>query len=54
MLTKLFKIQLVTKKPYDPAQKWRTLKNLSRFYRNPLGFVIWRYIYAHKMGTGVA
>jgi len=37
------------KKPYDPGQKWRTLKNMSRFYKNPMGFMTWRYLYAFNM-----
>jgi hypothetical protein len=44
----------VTKKPYDPGQKWRTLKNLSRAYKNPLGFFIWRYTYGIQHGNSVS
>ncbi len=42
------------KKPYDPGQKWRSLKNISRFYRNPLGFMTWRYLYAVKNGNAIS
>jgi len=49
----LTKISLTMKKPYDPAQKWRTLKNLSRVYRNPIGFFVWRYLYAGKQGSAI-
>jgi hypothetical protein len=39
------------KKPYDPGQKYRTLKNMSRFFKNPLGYSVWRYIYAHNVNS---
>jgi hypothetical protein len=42
---------LTTKKPFDPAQKWRTLKNITRFLKNPMGYTIWRYAYAKKLGN---
>ncbi len=41
------------KKPYDPAQRWRYFKNLSRVYRNPIGFFVWRYLYAYKQGSAI-
>lgn len=41
------------KKPYDPGQKWRTLKNVSRFYKNPIGYTLWRYIYAASMNNHI-
>jgi hypothetical protein len=37
----------------DKAQKWRGVKNLTRFLRNPLGFALWRYQYAIKLGQNV-
>jgi hypothetical protein len=41
------------KKPYDPGQKYRTLKNMSRFFRNPFGFMLWRHLYAVKQNRGL-
>jgi len=41
------------KKPYDPGQKWRTLKNISRFYKNPMGFMAWRYLYSVNMKNNI-
>jgi hypothetical protein len=31
-----------TAKPRDMAQKWRAFKNISRLFKNPLGYTFWR------------
>ena len=31
-----------TSKPQDEAQKWRAFKNISRFFKNPFGYVYWK------------
>ena len=30
------------KKPRDEAQKWRTIKNIARFYKNPFAYIYWK------------
>lgn len=35
-------------KPRDYGYKWRTLKNATRFFKNPVGFISWRYAYRAK------
>ena len=37
----------------DNAQKWRGIKNLARFVRNPMAFALWRYQYAMKLNQHV-
>ena len=29
-------------KPRDEAQKWRAFKNITRFFKNPFGYVYWK------------
>ena len=31
-----------TNKPRDQAQKWRAFKNITRFYKNPFGYMYWK------------
>ena len=31
-----------TRKPRDMAQKWRSFKNIARFYKNPFAYVFWK------------
>lgn len=33
-----------TKKPRDEAQRWRALKNIVRFHKNPLAYIYWKTI----------
>ena len=30
------------KKPRDEAQKWRAFKNISRMWKNPIGYLYWK------------
>ena len=30
------------------GQKWRTLKNIAKFIKNPVGLMYWRYMYKLK------
>ena len=36
------------KKPRDEAQKWRALKNIHRFYKNPFGYAYWKMDIFHQ------
>ena len=40
-------------KQKDFGQKWRTLKNIARVFKNPAGFVYWRYMYKHKQNRAM-
>jgi hypothetical protein len=51
IIDKFFFFKLNPKKPYDPAQRWRTLKNITRFLKNPIGYTFWRYYYAKNIGN---
>ena len=31
-----------TKKPRDEAQRWRAFKNITRFFKNPFGYLFWK------------
>ena len=31
-----------TGKPRDMAQKWRSFKNIARFFKNPFGYMFWK------------
>ena len=31
-----------TKKPFDNGQKWRAFKNISRAWKNPIGYMYWK------------
>lgn len=42
------------KKPYDPAQRWRTLKNMARAFKNPMGFAVWRFAYKQNNNTALS
>ena len=36
------KFVLSTRKPRDMAQKWRSFKNIARFYKNIPAYVYWK------------
>jgi len=48
----LAKLSLDMNKTPDHAQRWRLLKNITRFCRNPHGFITWRFIYAVNQNRG--
>jgi len=48
----LAKISLDMSKPKDYAYKWRWNKNVARFFKNPLGYTAWRYIYMQNQNRG--
>lgn len=48
----LAKVSLEPSKQIDLGQKWRSLKNYSKFFKNPLGHIYWRTLYAHTQGRG--
>ena len=35
-------------KPRDNAQRWRAFKNISRFYKNPIGYAYWKTDIFHR------
>lgn len=37
------------KKPHDKGQRFRTLKTLTKFHRNPVGYIAWRFVYAYNV-----
>lgn len=41
----LSKFSLEIRKPHDRGQRWRTLKNLAAWARNPIGRFAWRLTY---------
>jgi hypothetical protein len=44
----LAKVSLEPNKQKDMGYRWRILKNLFKFFKNPLGHLVWRYDYAVK------
>ena len=44
----LAKISIENKKQLDSGQQWRFLKNYARVFKNPIGYAIWRFRYAHN------
>ncbi|CAI2379660.1 unnamed protein product [Moneuplotes crassus] len=44
----LTKFVMQSQKPRDVAQKWRTFKNIARFFKNPVGYAYWKMRPLHK------
>lgn len=42
----LAKVSLEANKQKDMGYRWRLLKNIFKFFKNPIGHIVWRYSYA--------
>lgn len=48
----LAKVSLEPNKQKDFGYKWRLLKNIFKFTKNPVGHLVWRYSYALNQNRG--